>query len=37
MFDVSRGTFYRHKEAVLSGGVDAFLEKNRRVPNHKSS
>lgn len=36
MLGVSRDTFYRYKEAVSSGGVDALLEKNRRVPNHKN-
>ncbi|QFT54265.1 hypothetical protein FIU95_06790 [Microbulbifer sp. THAF38] len=34
---VSRGTFYRYKEAVSSGGVDALLEKSRRMPNHKNT
>lgn len=29
----SRDTFYRYKEAVEAGGVDALLEKNRRKPN----
>ncbi|WP_444896964.1 IS481 family transposase [Microbulbifer sp. SSSA005] len=33
---VSRDTFYRYKEAASSGGVDALLEKSRRVPNHKN-
>lgn len=36
MLGVSRDTFYRYKEAVSSGGVEALLEKNRRVPNHKN-
>ncbi|WP_444907891.1 IS481 family transposase [Microbulbifer sp. SSSA008] len=36
MLGVSRDTFYRYKEAVSSGDVDALLEKNRRVPNHKN-
>ncbi|QFT54609.1 Integrase core domain protein [Microbulbifer sp. THAF38] len=36
MLGVSRDTFYRYKEAVSSGGVDALLEKNQRVPNHKN-
>ena len=29
----SRDTFYRYKEAVEEGGVDALLEKTRRKPN----
>ncbi len=33
---VSRDTFYRYKEAVDKGGVDALFEKNRRVPNPKN-
>ncbi|BBM00775.1 hypothetical protein GL2_08490 [Microbulbifer sp. GL-2] len=33
MLSVSRDTFYRYKEAVSSGGVDALPE---RVPNHKN-
>lgn len=36
MLGVSQDTFYRYKEAVSSGGVDALLEKNRRVPNHRN-
>lgn len=36
MMGVSRDTFYRYKEAVEEGGVDALLEKNRRVPNAKN-
>ncbi|WP_299948844.1 helix-turn-helix domain-containing protein, partial [uncultured Microbulbifer sp.] len=36
MLGVSRDTFYRYKEAVSSGGVDALLEKNQRVPNHNN-
>ncbi|BBM04138.1 IS481 family transposase [Microbulbifer sp. GL-2] len=36
MLGVSRDTFYRYKEAVSSGGVDALLKKNRRAPNHKN-
>jgi hypothetical protein len=29
----SRDTFYRYKEAVEGGGVEALLEKTRRKPN----
>lgn len=36
MMGVSRETFYRYKEAVNDGGVDALLEKSRRIPNHKN-
>ena len=36
MMGVSRGTFYRYKEAVDDGGVDALFEKSRRVPNPKN-
>ena len=36
MMGVSRETFYRYKEAVNDGGVDALLEKSRRAPNHKN-
>jgi transposase len=36
MMGVSRDTFYRYKEAVDDGGVEALLEKNRRVPNRKN-
>lgn len=36
MMGVSRDTFYRYKEAVDEGGVDALFEKNRRVPNPKN-
>ncbi|MCW8126577.1 IS481 family transposase [Microbulbifer halophilus] len=36
MLGVSRDTFYRYKEAVSDGGVEALLEKNRRVPNRKN-
>ena len=33
---VSRNTFYRYQEAVDNGGIDALIDKNRRVPNHKN-
>lgn len=33
---VSRDTFYRYKEAVESGGVEALLNKDRRKPNLKN-
>lgn len=33
---VSRDTFYRYKEAVESGGVEALVSKPRRVPNEKN-
>lgn len=36
MMGVSRDTFYRYKEAVEEGGVDALLEKTRRTPNPKN-
>lgn len=36
MMGVSRDTFYRYKEAVAEGGVEALLEKSRRAPNHKN-
>ena len=36
MMGVSRETFYRCKEAVNDGGVDALFEKSRRIPNHKN-
>jgi transposase len=36
MMGVSRDTFYRYKEAVDDGGVDALFEKSRRVPNLKN-
>lgn len=36
MMGVSRDTFYRYKEAVDEGGVDALFEKSRRVPNTKN-
>ena len=33
---VSRDTFYRYKELVEEGGIDALLDKSRRVPNLKN-
>ena len=36
MMGVSRDTFYRYKEAVDDGGVEALLDRNRRVPNRKN-
>jgi hypothetical protein len=32
----SRDTFYRYREAVQTGGVEALTEKSRRKPNHKN-
>ena len=32
----SRDTLYRYKDAVESGGVDALLDANRRVLNHRN-
>jgi transposase InsO family protein len=36
MMGLSRDTFYRYKNAMEEGGVEALLDKNRRVPNHKN-
>lgn len=36
MMGVSRDTFYRYKEAVEEGGMEALFEKDRRVPNTKN-
>ena len=33
---VSRDTFYRYRDAVEHGGVEALLDKNRRKPNFKN-
>lgn len=33
---VSRDTFYRYKELVEEGGIDALLDKSRRAPNFKN-
>lgn len=32
----SRDTFYRYQKAVEEGGVDALIEKSRKVPNRKN-
>jgi len=36
MMGLSRDTFYRYKDAVDEGGVDALFERNRRSPNIKN-
>ncbi len=36
MMGLSRDTFYRYKDAVEEGGVDALFDTNRRVPNQKN-
>ena len=36
MMRLSRDTFYRYRDAVEDGGVEALLEKPRRVPNFKN-
>lgn len=36
MMGVSRDTFYRYKEAVNDGGVEALLDRSRRIPNTKN-
>ena len=36
MMGLSRDTFYRYKEAVDDGGIDALLDKPRSVPNLKN-
>ena len=33
---LSRDTFYRYRDAVGEGGVEALLERTRRVPNPKN-
>lgn len=33
---VSRDTFYRYQQSVEEGGVDALINQNRKVPNHKN-
>ena len=36
MMGLSRDTFYRYKDAVNQGGVEALFERNRRSPNMKN-
>ena len=36
MMGVSRDTFYRYQSARDEGGVDALLEKSKRLPNPKN-
>ena len=36
LMGVSRDTFYRYKEAVDEGGIEALLDRSRRVPNPKN-
>ena len=36
MMGLSRDTFYRYKSAVEEGGVEALIDKNRRIPNLKN-
>jgi hypothetical protein len=36
MMGLSRDTFYRYRDAVEDGGVEALLKKPRRVPNLKN-
>lgn len=36
LMGMSRDTFYRYRDAVESGGVEALLEKSRRQPNLKN-
>ena len=36
MMGVSRDTFYRYQELVEQGGVDALLNRSKRVPNLKN-
>ena len=36
MMGLSRDTFYRYRDAVEDGGVEALLEKPRRAPNFKN-
>ena len=33
---LSRDTFYRYRDAVADGGVEALFDKTRRKPNHKN-
>src|SRR6185436_2633719 len=32
----SRDTFYRYKDAIEGGGIEALIDKNRRKPNTKN-
>ena len=36
MMGLSRDTFYRYKNAMEDGGMEALLDKNRRIPNIKN-
>ncbi|WP_282610181.1 helix-turn-helix domain-containing protein [Pelagibius sp. Alg239-R121] len=36
VIDLSRDTFYRYRDAVEEGGVEALLERTRRVPNPRN-
>ncbi len=36
IMDVSRDTFYRYRELVDEGGVDALINRSRRAPNLKN-
>jgi len=36
MMGLSRDTFYRHKEAVDEGGVQALLDKSRKNPTRRT-
>lgn len=36
LMGVSRDTFYRYQDAAKNGGVEALLEKSKRVPNPKN-
>ena len=33
---MSIGTFYRYQELVDGGGIDSFINRNRRTPNLKN-
>ena len=36
LISLSLYTFYRYKNAMEEGGVEAWLDKNRRIPNQKN-